>query len=518
MPNKYSFLLLFTSFLIACGGGNSNDTRSSSSRDVFEIRMNSISAPNNANAGDTITVTGSITNTGNNPAGITIGYYLSTDNNITDEDTVITFDIIALLYPGKNATFSKEFTIPPNIASGSYTLGVLADHINALNESNESDNLRVSTLDISGSNCSDDLYEEDDSPQSATLIKLGESQIHNNCLDDIDWFEFNATVNTQYGLFVSDYTRANYKISLFDINNNEIKSALLQNTGDHAVKLFWTAPDNEIYRVRIKPTLGLFSTGGNSNYLFSLATADIDLVTTNFAVQKNYFVYVGGTVDLYQRINNNGYTESGSFTIKYYLSSDNIITTSDYLILTENSDSILSNATRIYSKIIADIPPGITPGDYYVGVMIDSENTVPEYNEINNSAEPVLVTIKSLLNCTPDSFEEDDLVTLATKLTLDVTQMHNHCEDNHDWMKFDAIANTSYYIYMPISNPLASSPFFQIYDTDGKTLLSDDNGKFRGSNLTWTPTKTASYFIHATTVSSRASDTSYSIQIKNNIP
>ena len=95
-------------------------------------------------------------------------------------------------------------------------------------------------------------------------------------------------------------------------------------------------------------------------------------------------VVAGNTVSVENDIRNGGTSPSGTFEVKFYLSWNNIISDADTLLGTVNMPAINGNDYGNCDLSSAVVPSSLTPGDYYVGWIIDSANAVPETNEFNN--------------------------------------------------------------------------------------------------------------------------------------
>ena len=78
-------------------------------------------------------------------------------------------------------------------------------------------------------------------------------------------------------------------------------------------------------------------------------------------------------------------------TVKYYLSSDQVITTGDAYI----GQAVPYNTTGA-NGIVAAIPSTLAPGVYYIGAIVDPDNLVDEYDEGNNalSTSTAVITIQ----------------------------------------------------------------------------------------------------------------------------
>ena len=97
----------------------------------------------------------------------------------------------------------------------------------------------------------------------------------------------------------------------------------------------------------------------------------------------------------------------------------------------------------------------------------------------------------------PDAYEDDDHRPRRHLLALDSPQRHNfHAVGDEDWLKFDALASTTYSIQ---TSELASNAdtYVYLYDTDGTTLLAsnDDAGDALASYLEWTAPSTGTYYV-----------------------
>lgn len=89
--------------------------------------------------------------------------------------------------------------------------------------------------------------------------------------------------------------------------------------------------------------------------------------------------------NVWNDVRNIGTTSSGGFYVKYYASTDIIISTSDYLIGTRYVSSI-SPFNWGDSDWSGTFPSSIPTGTYWVGWIVDSGNDVTEFDETNNKA------------------------------------------------------------------------------------------------------------------------------------
>ncbi|MCW2283974.1 V8-like Glu-specific endopeptidase [Rhodoblastus acidophilus] len=83
---------------------------------------------------------------------------------------------------------------------------------------------------------------------------------------------------------------------------------------------------------------------------------------------------------------------AGASTSGVYLSTDSVITKADTLLATDSVAAIAGGYASPTHTITLSTS-GIAPGTYYVGVIADYNNAVPESNEANNASVGVVLTI-----------------------------------------------------------------------------------------------------------------------------
>lgn len=102
----------------------------------------------------------------------------------------------------------------------------------------------------------------------------------------------------------------------------------------------------------------------------------------------------GGIMNVTTSIRNSGTGNAGPFVVELYLSSDNVLSDEDVLIGMGEIPE-LPAGTQSDGDAPSPIPKNMTPGQYYFGVLVDSENNVQESDENNNigfAKIPVTIT------------------------------------------------------------------------------------------------------------------------------
>jgi hypothetical protein len=101
----------------------------------------------------------------------------------------------------------------------------------------------------------------------------------------------------------------------------------------------------------------------------------------------------GSTVTIQYTFMNIGSANSGPFNIGFYLSTDENITTSDRLLGSNSGASASAGASLTTSRTLT-IPSTVAAGTYYLGVLLDKDNTVTEWSDSNNGLaqwRPIIV-------------------------------------------------------------------------------------------------------------------------------
>jgi subtilase family serine protease len=119
-----------------------------------DLVMTAVAGPTTATRGQTVTLTGTVANQGVGSFGalgdldgpptttIRVGFYLSTNSNITANDTRIGSASLTSIPAGASVPLTVSATIPSTLAAGTYYIGAIADDTGVLRESIEGNNAR----------------------------------------------------------------------------------------------------------------------------------------------------------------------------------------------------------------------------------------------------------------------------------------------------------------------------------------------------------------------------------------
>jgi hypothetical protein len=108
--------------------------------------------------------------------------------------------------------------------------------------------------------CPPDGREEDDTPEQAVDLGVGDRQAHDFCDDAVDWFVFTAQAGDVYTITTSSWgRRADTFVSLYASDGSTLLAANddYEGTTDYSSRIVWTAPVNGVYYLRTTNRAGL---------------------------------------------------------------------------------------------------------------------------------------------------------------------------------------------------------------------------------------------------------------------
>ncbi|MEK6742975.1 MAG: CARDB domain-containing protein [Nitrospirota bacterium] len=217
-------------------------------------------------AGGILDVTDAVSNPGYAAAGpFAIGVYRSADSTVTTADTLVAVRSLSSLsvqtYPWDSNSASYSVSFPKSLPTGTYYLAAIADHLGAVIELSEANNTsQPIAVIVTAPSCSWDVYEDDDSPATASVIAIGATQTHNYCDDTVDWVSFTPSVG---GAYVAD-TGANY-LELYETDGT---TRITPHDTDFSSRLSWIATGGTKYYLK--------NYSGNGTYSFTVFSCTQD--------------------------------------------------------------------------------------------------------------------------------------------------------------------------------------------------------------------------------------------------
>lgn len=142
--------------------------------------------------------------------------------------------------------------------------------------------------------------------------------------------------------------------------------------------------DLSLYHWEHSGSSGEYSTHARTPILNANGTAKPDVGGTTLPVEPAYEVTAGETILVRQTAENRGKTTQ-SRVIRWYVSTNELITSADTLVATSNINNLAANLPFTWDRSIT-LPANLVSGQsYWVGAIIDADGTLAEANEINNA-------------------------------------------------------------------------------------------------------------------------------------
>jgi plastocyanin len=146
--------------------------------------------------------------------------------------------------------------------------------------------------------------------------------------------------------------------------------------------------------VHSSPGLNINSNmNGRINVVAASASTDVSVVSVDAANGQHE---AGEDLGIKATLSNTGAADSGVFNIRFYLSTDASITNGDTLLGTKEVSNISSGASENIDENY-NLPEGLAAGDYFIGAIIDLDDTNTG-NNTNVDEASIYVFTKFIMN------------------------------------------------------------------------------------------------------------------------
>ncbi len=346
--------------------------------------------------GSTLTASATITNAGQGNATYSnLGYYLSTDQNFSVNDVPLATVSGGTLNAGSSATRAGTLSIPAGTSYGSYYVLCVADPDKQEPESNENNNVAVTTLRIG--DAQPNLMLSSATLQSTSVVSGG--SVTSSVVVKNDGSA--AAASSTLGYYLS--TNTTWETS--DVLLQTVTGASLAASGTatrtatHTIPTGTTAGSYYVLFVA-DPASAVTENSETDNVAAVALTVNSPAVTkpdlafvaasgsvTPGSVVAGKSITAGGT------ITNLGTSAATSVPLTLYLSADNKLDAADVKLGTGTGASLTNGVTRA-QQITATVPATTTAGSYYVLLMLDAETVLSETSRTNNLYSlPLTVTV-----------------------------------------------------------------------------------------------------------------------------
>jgi subtilase family serine protease len=352
--------------------------------------------PSTVASGGTVSLSGwTVKNEGTAASGaFSNGFYLSTNQIISSGDTYLDGNSNVSLPAGAQHNWgSATLTIPAATLPGNYYIGIVVDRTKVVAESNENNNYVSSPITVTaGAIGQADLRITTGNPtvNPSTVAPGGTVSLSG-------WTVKNEGTVASGAFFNGFYLSTNQIISSSDTyldgnSNVSLPAGAQHNWGIATLTIpAATLPGNYYIGIVVDRTKVVAESNENNNYVSSPITvaaaighADLRITTGNPTVNPSIVAH-GGTVSLSGwTVKNEGTVASGAFFNGFYLSTNQIISSSDTYLDGNSNVSLPAGAQHNWGSATLTIPAATLPGNYYIGIVVDRTKAVVEINENNN--------------------------------------------------------------------------------------------------------------------------------------
>lgn len=348
-----------------------------------DLRAAIADAPNIAYKGYAVPVTTQVANDGNTASGgFYVRYFASLDTTFGTGDTVLKTIYRPSIAAGTTSEWTESVTLPANLAAGNWHIGYQIDPMNYVRESDETNNSQVAAATTVSNPPPVDLR--------AASVGIPYSAMGGKT------YNLATTVANQgtgaSGAFqVSYYLTTDATIDGTDVLLKTITATSIaprsQRSWNESITLpFETATGNYRIAIVVDELDAILEPLENNNTFVTspfriTAPPKIDLqaIVENAPAE----VLPGQNAFIQTRVTNSEASPSGSYKINYYLSTDDTISTSDFLLKSVTRASLAGGASQTWTEQMA-LPANLASGTYRLGVIVDPTNAILETAEGNN--------------------------------------------------------------------------------------------------------------------------------------
>ena len=144
----------------------------------------------------------------------------------------------------------------------------------------------------------------------------------------------------------------------------------------------------------------------------------IDLIVSSLSAPSS--IYTGVSYTVSNTVKNIGNISSTTSYLKFYLSTDANIDSSD-LYLTQRSVGSLSWGASNSANTTIKLPVTLSPGTYYIGAIADANSTNTEFDETNNTASTTAITVQSGIDFVISSLSAPSTIYTGVNVTISNT-------------------------------------------------------------------------------------------------
>jgi subtilase family serine protease len=323
------------------------------------------------------------------------------------------------LAAGENLDTTKTFTIPASLSQTEYYLGFRIDSENSVTESDEDNNIvaSLSTINISeSSSVIPDLV-----ANSVNVPSRG--HFGDSISLDVDIENAGEASSDPFSIEVIIISDDDYKLPIDTVYVENSIGSGESFLSEITVNIPWYFDEgNYFIEIFVDSNDSILELNENNNRAESSNRISIsvpseggpDLVANSVSGPAN--AKAEESIDLQIDLSNDGSANTGAFNVRVYLSTNTTITTSDTEMGLLEINSGLAAGENLDTTKTFTIPASISLSNYYFGIRVDSDNSVPESDEDNNR-----VTSLNTINVSKSSSGIPDLVANSINTSEEVS-------------------------------------------------------------------------------------------------
>lgn len=470
---------------------------------LSDLRITQLATPTSAVTGNTLNFNYTIKNLGG-ATGTSAGstrFYLSRNNTLDSTDPLIGTDAVSSLAAGASRIESASVTFSNNLTSGLYYILSKADGLNAIAESNETNNVLAKAITLTTTPLPDLLVTNLATP---TVVAAGDSYV-----------SFSYTIKNQGTVATDSYSN---ETQFYLTKNATLDSSDIYLGYDYpyslapgasATETSWFSIDENLaggtyYFIAKADSNNEIVEGNENNNITSkiITIAKPDLLISNLTAPTSA---VGGDyIDINYTLKNQGNAgvEGYSNYTKFYLSTNTTLDSSDLDLGYDYAYSLAAGASESYAYSYVHLDESLTTGTYYLFAKADDDNSILESNENNNlfyrainiteapkpdltitslvapqqitagDALSVTFTLKNQGNASTGWYGSDTKFYLSSNTVLDASDTYL---DQVSSYNIDPNTSETETASIALSSKLAGGTYYLIAQADGNNDLVEKN-------------------------------------------
>ncbi|MBN1846809.1 MAG: choice-of-anchor D domain-containing protein, partial [Sedimentisphaerales bacterium] len=215
-----------------------------------------------------------------------------------------------------------------------------------------------------------------------------------------------------------------------------------------------------------------------------------DLVALSISTDPR--AQAGDTIEVYNDIENVGSENAAGFDVYFYLSGDKQLDTAQDTLLGMRHVGQLPSGAVNWTISYLTVPNNTPDGSYYLAMVVDAFDDVPEASEQNNLVFSANVLKIRTITVEPDDYEPNNSASLAAGLTLDdqgfaeTVTATLHAQSDRDYYTFTTPANASGFARIVVQPDETLNAALLIYNGSGTQIGGADNDPAYGGQEIFT--------------------------------